>query len=461
MADFWQRIKQGANDLGASAQRQVDAARQSEAWRSVSESAKNTSQNLKQNWDRTMLSMRGDVKEVIFTEPTLGMTLERDAQSGLPRVSRVDEEGAAFTLGVEVGLFIVAIRAGIPGDGQNEPVIQITSYEQLMGLFPAMGRPVTIFMLTPRDTGLSPVGFTMDEEIRKATRIIQSLTTERALTPDAMVPKAILQQALGLAFIRVAKVGLVLSVKGGSGIVVVRLGESLTEWSAPCAVSTGGVGWGLQLGAEVADFMIVLNSPQAVEAFSSGSQVTLGGNVGVALGPVGRNGGLNANVHGGRLATDGTGPTPMHTAQSYAYSHSKGLFMGISLEGAVIKPRHDINAQFYGGPVSPRQILSGQTPPPQSAKDLYAALDCGATVDEMDGFAPSPSRPDEPIMQPPSGVNANPFSDPDPANTNTNPISNLAETEPSSQNTNPQASSAAQAAANATATGEFSTDQSM
>lgn len=159
-------------------------------------------------------------------------------------------------------------------------------------------------------------------------------------------------------------------MKGGTGIVVTRLGESLNEWSAPCAVSTGGVGWGLQMGAEVADFMIILNSPEAVEAFSSGSQVTLGGNVGVALGPVGRNGSVAANVHGGRLATDGVGPTPVHAAPSYAYSHSKGLFMGISLEGAMIKPRHDINAQYYGGPVSPRQILSGATPPPEAAKEL-------------------------------------------------------------------------------------------
>lgn len=64
-------------------------------------------------------------------------------------------------------------------------------------------------------------------------------------------------------------------------------------------------------------------------------------------------------------------------APCYAYSHSKGLFVGVSLEGAVIRPRKDVNARFYGTDVTPREILSGMTSPPASAEALYEVLGVG------------------------------------------------------------------------------------
>jgi lipid-binding SYLF domain-containing protein len=212
----------------------------------------------------------------------------------------------------------------------------------------------------------------MEEEIQKAAKILEKLTTERTMNPDALIPLDILRRARGIAFIRIAKIGFGFSLKAGTGIVVARLGESLDSWSAPCAIGTAGVGMGFQWGAELTDFMIVLNTQEAVEAFASGNQVSLGGNVGIAVGPVGRNAGLSGNIHGGDLAQrNEAGEKPkVQVAPCYAYSHSKGLFIGISLEGAVIKPRNDVNSKFYGPEQDPRLILSGSTPPPALAEPL-------------------------------------------------------------------------------------------
>jgi lipid-binding SYLF domain-containing protein len=145
-----------------------------------------------------------------------------------------------------------------------------------------------------------------------------------------------------------------------------------------------GMGWGFQIGAELTDFMIVLNTPEAVEAFASGHQVSLGADVGIAIGPLGRNAGVSGNIHGGELASKSDAPegapkAKVGVAPCYAYSHSKGLFVGISLEGAVIKPRKDVNAAFYGQAreVTAREILSGMTLPPAACEGLYEQLAAG------------------------------------------------------------------------------------
>jgi lipid-binding SYLF domain-containing protein len=114
----------------------------------------------------------------------------------------------------------------------------------------------------------------------------------------------------------------------------------------------------LQIGAQVTEFVFVLNTPAAVRAFSRGGNVTIGADVSAAAGPVGRH--LSAGV------------TP--TAAVYTYSKSKGLFAGVSLEGAVIATQKTANARYYGRPVSSGDILSGRVAPPPGARRLRAAL---------------------------------------------------------------------------------------
>jgi lipid-binding SYLF domain-containing protein len=173
--------------------------------------------------------------------------------------------------------------------------------------------------------------------------------------PEKGLPPSVIRHAKGLAIMSVVKAGFIFSGKGGQGVVVARTRHG---WSGPSFIATGGAGWGLQIGAEVTDFVIVLNNEDAVRAFSRGGNVTIGADVSAAAGPVGR--------------TAEGAVTP--TAAVYTYSKSKGLFAGVSLEGAVIGTNKDANARYYGRAVSASDILHGRVAPPSGASRLRAEI---------------------------------------------------------------------------------------
>src|SRR5437660_8461688 len=100
--------------------------------------------------------------------------------------------------------------------------------------------------------------------------------------PEKGIPSGILRRARGLAIISVVKAGFIFSGKAGEGVVVARTGHG---WSGPSFIGTGGAGWGPQIGAEVTDFVIVLNSGAVVRASSKGGNVTVGADARVAGGP--------------------------------------------------------------------------------------------------------------------------------------------------------------------------------
>lgn len=173
--------------------------------------------------------------------------------------------------------------------------------------------------------------------------------------PEKQIPRKIMENARGLAILHVLKVGFGLSGKGGQGVVVARTGHG---WSGPSFIGVGGAGIGWQIGAQVTDYIFVLNNDAAVRAFSREGNFKLGADVSAAAGPVGRD--AQAAV------------TP--TAAVYSYSRSKGLFAGVSLEGAVIATQKDANARYYGHPVTARAILRGKMPAPAGASKLEALL---------------------------------------------------------------------------------------
>src|SRR5208337_4267045 len=109
---------------------------------------------------------------------------------------------------------------------------------------------------------------------------------------------------------------------------------------------------------QVTEFVFILNTPEAVRAFSQGGNVQLGANLSVAAGPVGR--------------TAEAGVTP--TAAVYTYSRSQGLFGGVSLEGTVVATRDDANTAYYGRAVTPEEILSGKVKVPKGARELQKVL---------------------------------------------------------------------------------------
>jgi lipid-binding SYLF domain-containing protein len=199
--------------------------------------------------------------------------------------------------------------------------------------------------------GISPVWADMQGDVDQAATIIERFQA----VPEKAIPQAVLKDARGLGIMTVIKAGFGFSGRGGKGVVVAR---TKNGWSGPSAIGTGGVGFGLQIGAEVTEFVFILNTDAAVQAFSRDVNVTLGGDLSVAAGPLGRN--AEAGI--------------MPLAAVYTYSRSQGLFAGVSLEGTVIGTRNDANAEYYGRRVTPEEILSGKVPPPSGARRLVQVL---------------------------------------------------------------------------------------
>ncbi|MBI3782764.1 MAG: hypothetical protein HY270_05110 [Deltaproteobacteria bacterium] len=191
----------------------------------------------------------------------------------------------------------------------------------------------------------------LQDDVDQAVSILQRFQE----MPEKAIPPAILKDAKGLAILTVAKAGFIVSARGGKGLVIAR---TKNGWSGPSAIGTGGAGFGFQIGAEVSEFVIVLNTPAAVKAFSKGGNVSLGGDLSVAAGPVGRNVGADVTLQ----------------AAVYSYSRTQGLFAGVSLEGTVIAERTSANTEYYGQKVKPADIFNGKVAAPRGAKKLLDVL---------------------------------------------------------------------------------------
>ncbi|KPV77191.1 uncharacterized protein RHOBADRAFT_52132 [Rhodotorula graminis WP1] len=211
----------------------------------------------------------------------------------------------------------------------------------------------------------NPLPVHLPGECRKAQKILDSFANP-VNGLDNVVPASVLRKAKGFCLLTVAKAGFLFSGRAGTGVVIARLDDG--TWSAPSAVGTAGAGFGLQVGVELAEFLIILNSRAAVKSFMSAGSLTLGGNMSIAAGPLGR------NLEGtGALSAKGG------VAAMYSYSRSKGLFGGASVEGSIIVERSDANAKAYGQNVTAKQLLAGAIEPPSWALPLIETISRLAT----------------------------------------------------------------------------------
>ncbi|KAG9252477.1 uncharacterized protein F5Z01DRAFT_625507 [Emericellopsis atlantica] len=220
----------------------------------------------------------------------------------------------------------------------------------------------------------NPLPSSMASECKKCGKILTSFINPRqAFGPDKVIPPSILSNAKGLAIITVLKAGFLGSGRFGSGLVVARLPDG--SWSAPSAIATVGGGFGGQIGFELTDFVFILNDASAVKTFAQAGSLTLGGNVSLAAGPVGR----NAEAAGAASLKG--------VAGVFSYSKTKGLFAGVSLEGGGIIERRDANEKMYGTRYTAAQLLTGSVAPPPQAAPLMTVLNSrvfsGARVGTM------------------------------------------------------------------------------
>ena len=179
-------------------------------------------------------------------------------------------------------------------------------------------------------------------------------------TPEKGIPQDLLDKAVCVGIIpSELKVALIYGGKFGRGALVCRKGGN-GAWGAPSMFTLFGGNFGLQIGGEATDIVfIVMNTGGVRKLLQTG--VKLGGDISAAAGPVGR-------------TAEGATDVQMH-AEILSYSRSRGLFAGISLDGAVLRPDDDANRRLYGQGYEPKEILiDGVANPPAAAKPLDNTL---------------------------------------------------------------------------------------
>jgi lipid-binding SYLF domain-containing protein len=176
-------------------------------------------------------------------------------------------------------------------------------------------------------------------------------------TPDKGVPEEVLTGAKCIVVVpNLIKGGFIFGGKHGRGVASCRTSEG---WSAPAFISVGGGSWGLQIGIEDIDLVMLVMNDRGLQHLLS-SKFALTGEGSVAAGPVGRH---------ASAGTDWKMNTEMLT-----YSRSKGVFAGLTLEGAVVEQDNDSTNAIYGKHMSFRNILSGKASTPASADAFLKAV---------------------------------------------------------------------------------------
>ena len=147
------------------------------------------------------------------------------------------------------------------------------------------------------------------------------------------IPPAMLSTAQGIAiFPNMIKGGFILGVNYGKGVLLVRRSDG--SWSPPAMVTMGGGSLGFQAGVQAADIVLVFATPRSLEGMMRGEKVTLGADANVALGPIGRSANAGTDARMG--------------AEIYSYARSRGLFLGVSVNGASLSLDPNANAMLYG-----------------------------------------------------------------------------------------------------------------
>jgi lipid-binding SYLF domain-containing protein len=175
--------------------------------------------------------------------------------------------------------------------------------------------------------------------------------------PDKGIPEEVLNSTKCMVVVpNLIKGGFIVGAKHGRGVATCR---TATGWSAPAFVTIGGGSWGLQIGVEGVDLVMLIMNDRGLQHLLS-SKFELNGDGSVAAGPV------------GRQATAGT-DWKLNT-EVLSYSRSKGVFGGLTLEGAVVEQDNDSTRAIYGKHMTFRNILSGGVPTPASAEAFIDAV---------------------------------------------------------------------------------------
>jgi lipid-binding SYLF domain-containing protein len=227
-----------------------------------------------------------------------------------------------------------------------------------------------------------------------------TVLNEIMAAPDKGIPSDILGSAKCVAVVpSLLKGGFVVGGAHGRGMATCR---TATGWSAPAPLTTTGGSVGLQIGGQSVDLVMVVMNDRGMQALLT-NKFKLGADASVAAGPVGRH-------------TEGSTDWKLH-AEVLTYSRARGLFAGISFNGAVIKQDEDATREVYGRMIDFKTILTGSVATPQSAEAFIAAVRQAVGTDTAPPPAPrsAPTERSTAPVNPPPAATPSPTPEPTPA----------------------------------------------
>ena len=204
-----------------------------------------------------------------------------------------------------------------------------------------------------------------EDRVENAGKVMQEILK----APDG-IPQSVLDKADCVVVLpSVLKFAIGIGGSYGRGAMTCRGGSTFQgHWGAPTMMALEGGSFGLQLGGNATDFILLLMSPRSAQNVLV-SKVKIGGDASAAAGPVGRTASAETDV--------------TLRAEILSYSRARGLFAGISLEGSTLRPDNDANKKLYGKEVSAKDIVFNKAVPvPASAKLLLATLQKASPVNK-------------------------------------------------------------------------------
>ena len=209
-------------------------------------------------------------------------------------------------------------------------------------------------------SSVSTAAFAADREIKVDDRLDASADTlnDMMKASDKGIPHDLLDKAHCVVVVPgMKKAGFIFGAKYGRGFAVCRRGGS--GWSAPASMRVEGGSVGFQIGASETDVVLLVMNDGGMKHLLS-DKFTIGGEATAAAGPVGRDASAQTDA--------------MMHAEMLSYSRSRGLFAGISLEGATLRPDEETNRELYGHAATNREILTGDFKTPAVAGKFEHAL---------------------------------------------------------------------------------------
>ena len=194
-----------------------------------------------------------------------------------------------------------------------------------------------------------------NKRIHESAAVLREIMSAR----DKGIPRDMLEHAQCVGIVpNLKRAGFIVGAKYGKGVLTCRVHEG-EGWSAPSTIRIEGGSIGFQIGAGETDVVLTVNNSRGMEKLEK-DKFTIGADASVMAGPVGRD---------AEAETDAM----MH-AEILAWSRSRGVFAGVSLEGATLRPDNDDNTKLYGRPVAQSELIHGRIHPTRAAEPLFAVL---------------------------------------------------------------------------------------